>query len=128
MDPVADMLTSIRNTQAVLGKKVIVPFSKLKYKIAKLLEKEGFVEKVSKKGRGVKKKIMIKLKYQDDRPFISGLKKISKPGRSIHLGAKEIRPVRSGYGISIISTSQGLLTDKEARKKNIGGEVICKVW
>lgn len=128
MDPIADMLTSIRNAQAVLKETVKIPFSKLKFEIAKILEKNAFVEKVEKKGRGIKRIIEIKLKYEDKKPVISGLKRISKPGQRIYFRAKKIRPVRSGYGISIISTSKGLLTDKEVRKQNIGGEVICEVW
>ncbi len=128
MDPIADMLTSIRNAQAVLKETVKIPFSKFKLELAKVLEKNGFVKKVEKKGRGIKRVIEIKLKYEDKTPVISGLKKISKPGQRIYAGAKEIKPVRSGYGISIISTSKGLMTDKEVRKQNIGGEVICQVW
>jgi small subunit ribosomal protein S8 len=128
MDPIADMLTSIRNAQAVLKETVKIPFSKFKLELAKVLEKNGFVKKVEKKGRGIKRVIEIKLKYEDKIPVISGLKKISKPGQRIYAGAAEIKPVRSGYGISIISTSKGLMTDKEVRKQNIGGEVICKIW
>lgn len=128
MDPIADMLTSIRNAQAVLKETVKIPFSKLKFEIAKILEKNAFVEKVEKKGRGIKRIIEIKLKYEDKKPVISGLKRISKPGQRIYLRAKKIKPVRSGYGISIISTSKGLLTDEEVRKQNIGGEIICEVW
>ena len=128
MDPIADMLTSIRNAQAVLKETVKIPFSKLKLELAKVLEKNDFVKKVEKKGRGIKRVIEIKLKYEDKAPVISGLKKISKPGQRIYARAKEIKPVRSGYGISIISTSKGLMTDKEVRKQNIGGEVICQVW
>lgn len=128
MDPIADMLTSIRNAQAVLKETVKIPFSKFKFELAKVLEKNGFVKKVEKKGRGIKRVIEIKLKYEDKIPVISGLKKISKPGQRIYAGAAEIKPVRSGYGISIISTSKGLMTDKEVRKQNIGGEVICKIW
>ena len=128
MDPVADMLTSIRNAQAVLKETVKVPFSKFKFELAKILEKSGFVGKVEKKGKGIKKFIEIKLRYEDKVPVISALKKISKPGQRIYLGAKEVRVVRSGYGISILSTSKGLMTNKEARKQKIGGEVICQVW
>ncbi len=128
MDPIADMLTSIRNSQAVLKETVKIPFSKVKFEIAKILEKNGFIKKVEKKGRGIKRLLEIKLKYDDKEPVISSLKRISKPGQRIYIGAKEIRPVRSGYGISIISTSEGLMTNKEARRKNIGGEVICQIW
>ena len=128
-DPVADMLTMIRNALAVKSSKVLVPFSQLKYGIAKILEKEGFVEKVEKRGRGSKRNIEIVLKYaKDGTPAISGLKRISKPGQRIYLPYKKIKRVKGGYGIAIISTSKGLLTDKEARRQKTGGEVLCEVW
>lgn len=128
MDPIADMLTSIRNAQAVLKKKVRVPFSKFKFQIAKILEREGFLGRVVKKGRGPKKFIIITLKYKDKEPIMSGLQRVSKPGHPIYIGAQEIKPVKSGFGTSIISTSQGLMTGKEARRKNLGGELICRIW
>jgi len=128
-DPVADMLTMIRNALAVKSSKVLIPFSQLKYGIAKTLEKEGFVEKIEKRGRGPKKNIEIVLKYaKDGTPAISGLKRISKPGQRIYLPYKKIKRVKGGYGIAIISTSKGLLTDKEARRQKTGGEVLCEVW
>jgi len=132
------MLTNIKNAQAVFHPTVDVPFSNLKYEIAKILEKKGFVEKVEKKGKKVKRTIEITLKYlpaealakagENKIPAISGLKRISKPGQRIYQSAKKIRKVRGGYGIAIISTSKGLMTDKEARKQKLGGEVICQVW
>ncbi|MFQ6049941.1 MAG: 30S ribosomal protein S8 [Candidatus Paceibacterales bacterium] len=127
-DPIADMLTTIRNAQAVLHPTVVVPFSKLKFEIAKILQKEGFVGQVEKRGRGVKKFIKITLKYDGKNPVISGLKRISKPGQRIYLGAIQIKPVKGGDGIAIISTSKGLVTNKEARKQKIGGEIICEIW
>ena len=128
MDPVADMLISIKNAQAVSKETVQIPFSKLKFEIAKVLKKQGFVGNVEKKGRKIKKIIEIKLKYDGKEPAISDLRKVSKPGQRIYSGSKEIQPIRSGYGISIVSTSRGLMTDKEARKQNIGGEVLCEIW
>ena len=127
-DTIADMLTQIRNAQAVLKPEVKVPFSNLKYKIAKILESEGFIEKVSRKGRRVKKIIRIILRYEDKTGVISGLKRISKSGQRIYLKTKEIKPVRGGYGMAIVSTSKGLMTDKQARKKKLGGEIICEIW
>lgn len=127
-DPITDMLNRIRNAQAVLHPTVEIPFSKLKHKIAKILEAEGFVTEVTRKGRKAGKFISIKLKYQDKEPAILGLKRISKPGQRIYAPAKKIKSVRGGYGISIISTSKGLMTGKEARKKGLGGEVICEIW
>lgn len=127
-DPISDMLTRIRNSQAVFKPEVLVPFSQIKYEIAKILEKENFVEKVEKKGRGIKKNIKIVLKYQNKMPAILGLKRMSKPGQRFYLPAKKIRPIRGGFGTSIISTPEGLMTNKKARKKNLGGEIICEVW
>jgi small subunit ribosomal protein S8 len=128
MDPISDMLTSIKNAQAVFKETVEIPFSNLKYEIAKILEKEKFIEKVEKKGKKTKRIIEITLKYQDKAPAISGLKRISKPGQRIYLPAKKIKRVKGGYGIAIISTSKGLMTNKEARKKKLGGEVLCEIW
>jgi small subunit ribosomal protein S8 len=128
MDPISDLLNQIRNGQAVLKEQILLPFSNLKYEIVKILEKEGFVEKIEKKGRKTKKIIEITLKYNNKIPVISGLKRISKSGQRIYKNFKELKPVKSGYGIAIISTSKGLMTNKEARKQKLGGEVICEIW
>ena len=132
MDPISNMLTAIRNAQAVRHPTVSFPFSNLKYEIAKILEKQGFIEKVEKKGKKVKKTIEVILKYEGEgalgRPAISGLKMISKPGQRIYLPVKKIKRVRGGYGITIVSTSKGLMTNSEAKKQKIGGEIICEIW
>ncbi len=128
MDPIADMLTRIRNGQATLKQEVSIPYSNLKYNIAKILKQEGFVKDVKKAGKKNQKEIKIEIKYKDDAPAIRGSKKISKPGQRIYKSAREIRPVKGGYGTNIISTSQGLMTGEEAKKKNIGGELICEIW
>lgn len=128
VDPIADMLTRIRNAQAVSHQTVTVPFSKLKFNLAKILEKEGLVKEAATKGRKTRKVIEIKLKYEKGIPTISGLKRISKPGRRIYLKKKELRPVKQGYGLAIISTPSGLMTNKEARKRGLGGEVLCEIW
>jgi small subunit ribosomal protein S8 len=134
MDPINDMLNRIRNAQAVLKSTVEVPYSNLKQDIAKILQKEGFIKKVEKKGKKSRKILEIVLKYENSTegglpvPAISGLRRISKSGQRIYTPSKKIRKVRNGYGISIISTSKGLMTNKEARKKKLGGEVICEVW
>ena len=128
MDPISDMLTSIRNAVAVGHPTVNVPFSNLKYKIAKILGKEDFIEKVEKKGKGVKKSLEITLRYDGKVSAISGLKRISKSGQRIYLPYKKIKKVREEFGIAIISTSKGLMTNKEARKQKFGGEVICEIW
>jgi len=128
MDPISDMLTSIRNALVVKSPRVKIPFSNLKYGIAKILEKEGFIEKVEKKGKRMRRFIEITLKYTDNLPAISGLKRISKPGQRIYSHWKKIKRVKGGYGIAIISTSKGLMTDKEARRQKLGGEIICEIW
>jgi len=137
-DPITDMFNRIRNAQAVFYQTVVIPFSNLKYQIAKTLEKEGFVGAVEKKGKGAQKIIQISLKYKKEpsasggeknaEPFIFGVKRISKPGQRIYRDYRSLRPVRDGYGITIISTSKGIMTNKEARKNKLGGEVICEVW
>jgi len=127
MDPISNMLTSIRNALAVGHLKVCFPFSKLKYELGEILKRNGFVEEVKKKGR-LKKFIEITLKYENKIPAISELKRISKPGQRIYLPYREIKRIRDGYGLAIISTSKGLMTDKEARRQKLGGEVICEIW
>lgn len=107
---------------------VSVPFSKIKFGIAQILEKNNFIGKAENGGRKNKKFIDITLKYENKTPVIGGLKRISKPGQRIYLSFAEIRLVRGGYGISIISTSKGLMTNREARKNKLGGEIICEVW
>jgi small subunit ribosomal protein S8 len=121
------MLTKIRNAQAVNKETTSIAFSNLKYNLAKILEKEGFIEEVKKKGKD-KKRIVIKLKYQDGTPRIHGLKTISKPGRHIYLKKKRLYSPKKGYGVLVISTPKGILTSKEARKQNVGGEVLFEIW
>ena len=128
MDPITDMLNRIRNGQAAMHAQVEIPFSNLKFEIAKILEKKGFVEKATKSGKKESREIEIVLKYENKVPAISGLKRISKQGQRIYLSAKKIRKVKGGYGIAIISTSKGLMADKEAKKQKLGGEILCEIW
>ncbi|MFH1451072.1 MAG: 30S ribosomal protein S8 [bacterium] len=128
MDPIADLLNRIRNAQAVLLPTVEVPFSNLKYEICQILQREGFIGNIEKKGKKVRKTLEITLKYANKEPVISGIKKISNPGQRIYLPVTKVRRVKEGFGIAIISTSKGLKTDKEARKERLGGEIIAKVW
>jgi len=127
-DPIADMLNRIKNAQAVGHLTVELPFSNLKYEIAKILERKGFVEKIEKKGRKARKTMEISLKYNDKAPAVLGVKRVSKPGQRIYLASSRMRKVREGYGMAIISTSQGLMTDREAKKQKLGGEVLCEIW
>jgi len=128
MDPITNLFNSIKNAQAVLLPQIEVDFSNLKYEIAKILERKGLVEKVSKSGKKINKTLEIVLKYEDKIPAISGLKRVSKSGQRIYLPAQKIKSVRGGYGFSIISTSKGLMTGSEAKKQNLGGELICEIW
>ncbi|MFA5169179.1 MAG: 30S ribosomal protein S8 [Candidatus Paceibacterota bacterium] len=130
MDPIADMISSINNAQAVGKKQIaIYPYSNFKYSILELLKKEGLIENLDKKGRLSLRKIIIDLKYNTEgEPMITKIKKVSKQGQRIFSTHNELKPVKSGHGISIVSTSKGLMTNKEARKAKIGGEVICEIW
>lgn len=128
-DPISDMLTRIRNAKAVGHPTVAIPYSQLKMAILKTLKRDGFVGDFERKGKKTRKSIVVALRYhKDGTPYISNLKRISKPGQRVYKGWSEIFPVKNGFGIAIISTPEGLLTDKEARKKKIGGEIICEIW
>jgi len=129
-DPIADMLTRIRNANMAKHETVDVPVSRMKESIAKILLDEGYIASYEITGEGVAKAIHITLKYGKDKneKIISGLKRISKPGLRFYAGADELPKVLGGLGIAIISTNEGVMTDKEARKKKIGGEVLAFVW
>ena len=130
-DPIADMLTRIRNANMVSLTEVEMPSSKLKVELAKLLKSEGYVEDyavVEKEGSNFKT-LKITLKYDEkSRPVISNLKRVSRPGLRNYCKAKNMPQVLGGMGIAIVSTSKGLLTDRKARKENVGGEILCYVW
>lgn len=126
-DPISDMLTRIRNGGRALLPVVELPHSKIKESIAKILKSEGYVAEVAVEG-DVKKRIKIRLKYNGKKSVIEGLKRISSPGLRKYVGSTEIPRVRGGLGVAIVSTSEGLLTDQQARKKNLGGELLCYIW
>lgn len=127
-DPVADMLTRIRNAVKEKHTIVDVPYSKVKNEIAKILLEEGFVADIETVENGTQKNIRITLKYKDSKSVIQGLKRISKPGLRIYAEKEELPRVLNGLGIAIISTSKGIVTDKVARKENVGGEVMAYIW
>jgi len=127
-DPITDMLNQIRNAQAVEKTEVLIPHSKLKNEIAMILSKEGFVGEVKKSVKAGQKALKIVLKYDNGIPAIAGIQRVSKPGQRIYERMVEIKKVHGGYGVSVVSTSKGLMTNKEARKQKLGGEIICKVW
>lgn len=129
MDVLSNMLISIKNGQAVQKETVAFPHSELKLEIAKVLMKEKYIKDIQKKVKKGKKMIEVTLDYKSNgQPKIKGIEKVSKQSRRIYVPAKKITPVAQGHGIMIISTPKGILTDKEARTQNVGGEVICKVW
>ena len=124
-DPIADMLTRIRNANQMRNKEVSMPVSKIKLEIAKILDTEGFIDGY----KVVENTLTLTLKYgQNKERVITGLKRISKPGLRVYAGADEVPTVLNGLGIAIISTPKGVMTDKMARKNNVGGEVIAYIW
>jgi small subunit ribosomal protein S8 len=126
-DPISDMLTRIRNANQALLPVVELPHSKVKESIAKILKKEGYVSEVGVEGK-IKKTIKMKLKYEGRKGVIEGLRRVSTPGLRRYTGSTEIPRVRGGLGVAIVSTSEGVMTGNDARKKNIGGELLCYIW
>ena len=128
-DPIADMLTRIRNANTAFKDEVVVPASNLKERIAEILAREGYVQDVAVDGEGKDRRILIHLKFGPNRQrTITGIKRISTPGRRVFAGRDEIPRVLGGLGIAILSTSQGLLTDRQAARRGVGGEVLAHVW
>ena len=126
-DPISDMLTRIRNANGALLPMVNVPHSKLKESIAGILKREGYIQDFSVEGQ-LPKTLKLKLKYQGKKSVIEGLRRVSTPGLRRYVGATDIPRVRGGLGVAVLSTSEGLMTGNQARKKNIGGELLCYVW
>ena len=130
-DPIADMLTRVRNANTAMHDTVSMPSSKQKVALAKVLQAEGYISgfETSPSPRGVGETLTITMKYSDDRArTISGLRRISTPGLRVYRGASDVPRVLGGLGVAVLSTSKGLMTDREARKRNVGGEVLCYVW
>jgi small subunit ribosomal protein S8 len=128
-DPIADMLTRIRNASMVKQKQVAMPNSKIKASIAEILQAEGFIDAFAVMEDKPQSKLVLRLKYTPQgRPVITGLERVSKPGRRYYSGANDIPWVRSGLGINIVSTPKGLMTGRKARREKLGGEILCNVW
>lgn len=128
-DPIADMLTRIRNASAARHRELTLPSSRIKREIARILAEEGFIESFSTRQDGIQEMLVVQLKYVEGRtPVMSGLKRISKPGLRVYARKTEIPRVLGGLGMAILSTSQGIMTGSQARKLNLGGEVLCYVW
>jgi small subunit ribosomal protein S8 len=126
-DPVADMLTRIRNAQAVEKVAVSMPSSKLKAAIAQVLKDEGYIEDFAVRGEAAKPELELQLKYYAGRPVIERIERVSKPGLRIYKGAQDLPRVMNGLGVAIVSTSSGVMTDRKARAQGVGGEVLCVV-
>lgn len=128
-DPIADMLTRIRNAVAVGHERVVMPASKQKVNIAQILVDEGFIDRYEVTENGHRSELELVLRYVDRRrPVIEGLKRVSRPGHRVYAGAKELPRVQGGLGVAVVSTSKGLMPDREARKRRLGGEIVCEVW
>ncbi|MDQ2941000.1 MAG: 30S ribosomal protein S8 [Chloroflexota bacterium] len=128
-DPIADMLTRIRNASAARHRELTLPSSKVKREIARILVEEGFIDGYETQPNGVQDQLLVRLKYVEGRtPVVSGLKRISKPGLRVYARKTEIPRVLGGLGLAILSTSRGIMTGSQARKLNLGGEVLCYVW
>jgi small subunit ribosomal protein S8 len=127
-DPIADMLTRIRNAQMAGHHTVSIPRSNLKVGIVRILKSEGFIEGFIETPGRVDGKIKVFLKYDGDKGIIRGIDRVSKPGRRVYVGKDDVPRVRNGLGVAILTTPQGVLTDFQARKAGVGGEILCKVW
>ena len=127
-DPIADMLTRIRNAAAAGLEKVAIPLSKEKKAIAEVLMEEGYLSAVSVEGEGVKSQIVVVLKYVGTKAVIEGIERVSKSSCRVHCGSREIPRVRNGLGIVVLSTPKGIMSGRKAAKENVGGEILCRVW
>lgn len=135
-DPISDMLTRIRNGSKARKDAVSIPLSKIKLEIARILKKENYIGEFTKRGKGAVKYLDVSLRYEESdaatpqsrTPIIDEIKRVSKPGQRIYASFREIKPVKNGHGISVISTPRGLLTDAEAKKEKVGGEILLEIW
>jgi small subunit ribosomal protein S8 len=127
-DPISDMLTRIRNAIAVNKSEVSLPYSKIKFSVAQILAKNGFIAEVSSTGKGIDKKIVIVINEQNANSKITEINRMSRPGRRLYVKSKDIPKIKSGRGIVIVSTPKGIMSGADAKKSAIGGELICKVY
>jgi small subunit ribosomal protein S8 len=129
MDPISNLINGLKNASKRNLKAVSFPYSNLKMEIAELLKKEGYISDVDKNGKKVKKTIDITLKYDDNgNPVIAETKRVSKFSRRVYKGVKEINPIKNGYGLVVLSTPKGVMSGKQAKKENVGGEVLFEIW
>lgn len=128
MDNIANMLVQIKNAQAVGHQSVVLPFSKIKHELAKILQKNNFLANVKSSDKKDKRMLILDLKYNGQKPAITEIKRVSRPGCRIYSSYEDLKQIKQGYGMAIVSTSRGLLTDTDAKKQKVGGEVLCQVW
>jgi small subunit ribosomal protein S8 len=129
LDPFADFLTGIRNGLRIRRKEVSAPYARLKYELARVLLEEGFISNFQVEGEGIAKRIIVSLKYDEDgASVIRGIELLSRQSRRVHVGVDAIPKVIGGLGVAILTTSRGVMTDRDARRKRVGGEPLCKVW
>ena len=128
-DPISDMLTRIRNAGTARHLETSCPASKMKKAVAEVLKSEGFLGDVREEGDGPRKQLVLGIRYNDEgKPMIDGLRRISRPGRKVYVGAEDVPRLRGGLGLVVMSTSRGIMGDRDARAAHIGGEVLCEVW
>jgi small subunit ribosomal protein S8 len=127
-DPIGDLIIQIKNASMAGKQAIVLPYSRMKHAVATILEKEGYVGRVGKAGEMPKQSLSVEIKYEEGIPVITGLKRVSKPGLRWYVNKKEIPTVVGGMGIAILSTPQGIMTGKEAKKRGIGGELLCTIW
>lgn len=127
-DTIADFITQIKNAGDAGKASLVLPFSNMKMAIADLLVKEGFLKSAVKKGKKIAKFIELELVYEGNTPFVQGVQRMSKLSRRMYQGAKDMKPIRHGYGILVVSTPKGIMTGKDAKKENVGGEVLFSMW
>jgi small subunit ribosomal protein S8 len=129
LDTISDFLTRLRNGIMARYKDVRVPFSKMRYEVARILLEEGYISNFQVDGEGIGKSLVVTLKYDEDgRSVVLGIERVSRQSRRVYVGADELPRILGGMGVAVISTSKGLMTDRDARRERIGGEVICRVW
>jgi small subunit ribosomal protein S8 len=129
VDPISDLLNRIRNAAMARHASTRIPFSKMKARIVEIMQDEGYIDGFSFEGEGIHKDIIVQIKYSTGyRTAINVMRRISTPGCRTYCGAKDIPQVKAGLGIAIVTTSKGIITDKEARRLNVGGEVLCEIW
>ncbi|MEN9921675.1 MAG: hypothetical protein RLZZ517_653 [Candidatus Parcubacteria bacterium] len=127
-DTISNLIISLKNAQKARHNEVVLSFSKMKLAILEVLKKEGFIADVEKTGKDISKKLIVTLKYEDGTPAITDVKRISKQSKRTYTGYKEIKTVRNGYGITVLSTPQGVMSNKQATKSKVGGELLFTMW